>query len=215
MNYPAPLSKYSSFSDFLRPRTLDELTLPAEKITKLQAMIDSQNVMSMIFYGSPGTGKTTCANIIATSNEFDYIFVNASLENGMKSVRQTIEPFATSSSLYQSKKIVILDEADYLSADAQAALRGVIEQYSSNCRFILTVNSLPKIHPAIQSRCMPICFDMPLQAMPTVISKVTATIESRLTEIDASIDESKLLNFVQLNYPDYRTIANKIHFELL
>jgi replication-associated recombination protein RarA len=215
MNYPATLSKYSSFSEFLRPRTLDELTLPAEKITKLQAMIDSQNVMSMIFYGSPGTGKTTCANIIANSNSFDYIFINASLKNGMKHVRETIEPFTTAMSLYQSKKLVLLDEADRLSLDAQSALRGVIEQSSATCRFILTVNKISKIDPALQSRCMPVCFDMPLQTMPAVISKVTATIESRLTEIDASIDESKLHHFVQLNYPDYRTIANKIQFELL
>jgi replication-associated recombination protein RarA len=207
--------KYTSFSEFLRPRKLDELTLPTEKIAKLQAMIDSKNVMSMIFYGSPGTGKTTCANIIANAHQFDHIFINASLNSGMKEVREIIEPFTTAMSLYESKKLILLDEADRLSADVQSALRGIIEQSSAHCRFILTVNKISKIDPALQSRCLPICFDSPLQSMPDIISKVTSTIQSRLIEINATIDESKVHQFVRLNYPDYRTIANKIQFELL
>jgi DNA polymerase III delta prime subunit len=212
---PQNINNLQSFSEYLRPRKLDELTLPPSTVRKLQSMIESKNVMSIIFHGSPGTGKTTCSKIIVDSHDYDYLFINASLDNGMKTIRQTIEPFATAMSLYQSNKIVLLDEADYLSADAQAALRGVIEQYSSNCKFILTANKLSKIHPAIQSRCMPICFDEPLQSMPSAVAKVTRTIKSRLNELNAVVDESKLHEIISINYPDYRTIANKIQFELL
>jgi replication-associated recombination protein RarA len=142
----------SSFSEFLRPRTLAELTLPDVTINRLQSMIDSKNVMNMIFYGSPGTGKTSCANIITKSQDFDIIFMNAAIEKSFATVEKIIEPFTTSMSLYQSKKIVFIDESENLSKDAQAALRVVIEKSYNNCRFILTANKLSKIDPAIQSR---------------------------------------------------------------
>jgi replication factor C small subunit len=215
MNNINPFYNLDSFSEFLRPRFLDELTLPEVTIKKLQSMIDSKNVMSMTFYGSSGTGKSTCSNIITKSQEFDCIFINASLQRSIKVVREIIEPFTTTMSLYQRNKIVLLDEADFMNTDAQASLRTVIESSSANCRFILTANKLSKIHPAIQSRCMPISFDMPLQSMPSVISKVTSTIEKRLREVNVKFDSSRLAQIVNLNYPDFRTIANKIHFELL
>jgi replication-associated recombination protein RarA len=214
-NFTNTRSEISSFSEFIRPRTLDELTLPIETIKRLQAMIDSQNVMNMIFYGSPGTGKTTCANIIVNSAEFDFIFINASLKNSMNVVKDVIEPYTTSMSLYQSKKIVLLDEAEFLTESAQASLRGVIEQSTANCRFILTANKLSKIHPAIQSRCLPICFDLPLPKMPEAIAKVSSTVKNRIAEINEVIDDMKLDEIVRLSYPDYRTIANKIEFEML
>jgi replication-associated recombination protein RarA len=214
-NFTSNKSKISSFSEFLSPRTVDELTLPIETIKRLQAMIDSQNVMNMIFYGSPGTGKTTCANIIINSAEFDFIFINASLQNGLTTVRDIIEPYTTAVSLYQSKKIILLDEAEFFNNVAQAYLRGVIEQSSSHCRFILTTNKLSKIHPAIQSRCMPICFDLPLLKMHEAIAKVTSTAKNRIAEINDAVDDIKLNEIVRLSYPDYRTIANKIEFEML
>jgi len=209
------LKNISSFSEFLRPRTLDELTLPDVTINRLQSMIDSKNVMNMIFYGSPGTGKTSCANIITKSQDFDTIFMNAAIEKSFATVEKIIEPFTTAMSLYQSKKIVFIDEAEYLSKDAQAALRVVIEQSYDNCRFILTANKLSKIDPAIQSRCIPICFDLPLKNMPKIIAKVTSTIKNRLNDVDVKIDDATLHEIVNFNYPDYRTIANKIEFQFL
>jgi replication factor C small subunit len=214
-NFTNTRSNISSFSEFLRPRTLDELTLPIETIKRLQAMIDSQNVMNMIFYGSPGTGKTTCANIIVNSAEFDFIFINASLQTRVNVVKEMIAPYSTAMSLYQSKKVVLLDEAEFLNESAQASLRAVIEQSSSHCRFILTTNNLSKIHQAIQSRCLPICFDLPLPKMPEAIAKVSSTIKNRISEINDEIDDIKLDEIVRLSYPDYRTIANKIEFEML
>jgi replication-associated recombination protein RarA len=178
-------------------------------------MIDSKNVMNMIFYGSPGTGKTSCANIITKSQDFDLISMNASLEKSLSIVKNIIEPFTTAMSLYQSKKIVFLDEADFLNKDAQAALRIVIEESYDNCRFILTANKLSKIDPAIQSRCLPICFDSPLKDMPNIIAKVSSTIKNRLNEVDVKIDDATLHEIVNFNYPDYRTIANKIEFQFL
>lgn len=212
---PKILIQNLSFAEFLRPRILDELTLPDKTIQKLQAMIDSKNIMNMIFYGPPGTGKTSCAKIMLNPEEFDVIQINASKENSLNVVRDLIAPFTTSMSLYQTKKVVFLDEADYLTESAQASLRCIIEQCSENCRFIFTANNLSKFHEAIQSRCMPICFDVPLKSMPSAITKVENNIKTRLLEIDSFIDDDKLHEIVEFNYPDYRVIANKIHFELL
>jgi DNA polymerase III delta prime subunit len=102
-----------------------------------------------------------------------------------------------------------------LSKDAQAALRVVIEKSYNNCRFILTANKLSKIDPAIQSRCLPICFDSPLKNMPNIIAKLSSTIKKRLNEVDFKIDDATLFEIVNLNYPDFRTIANKIEFQFL
>lgn len=171
--------------------------------------------MSMIFYGSPGTGKTSCSKIIADSEKFDCISINASLDKGMKCVRETIAPFTTAMSFYQKQKIVFLDEVDAMLPEAQESLRCVIEQCNATCRFILTANKLSKIHPALQSRCMPVCFDMPPNQMSQVTSKVKSVISDRLLELNVDCDDSKVLEIVQLNYPDFRLIANKIEFELL
>ncbi len=110
---PQNINNLQSFSEYLRPRKLDELTLPPSTVRKLQSMIESKNVMSIIFHGSPGTGKTTCSKIIVDSHDYDYLFINASLDNGMKTIRQTIEPFATAMSLYQAS----LDELAQELAD--------------------------------------------------------------------------------------------------
>jgi DNA polymerase III delta prime subunit len=126
-----------------------------------------------------------------------------------------IAPYSTAMSLYQSKKVVLLDEAEFLNESAQASLRAVIEQSSSHCRFILTTNNLSKIHQTIQSRCLPICFDLPLPKMPEAIAKVSSTVKNRIAEINEVIDDMQLDEIVRLSYPDYRTIANKIEFEML
>ena len=135
-------SKITSFSEFLRPRKISELTLPSNVANRIQSMIDSADVMSMIFYGSPGTGKTSCSRIIADSEKFDCISINASLDKGMKCVKENIAPFTTAMSFYQQQKIVFLDEVDAMLPEAQESLRCLIEQCNATCRFILTANKL-------------------------------------------------------------------------
>ena len=91
--------KYPTFAERLRPRLIDELLISNSSIAKFNAMIKSKNVMNMIFYGMPGTGKTTCANLIANSSDFDILRLNASLNNGIDDIRNQVEQYATSMSL--------------------------------------------------------------------------------------------------------------------
>ena len=207
--------KYPTFAERLRPRLIDELLISNSSIAKFNAMITSRDVMNMIFYGMPGTGKTTCANLIANSSDFDILRLNASLNNGIDDIRNQVEQYATSMSLYSDKKIVLLDESDYLSRNAQASLRSLIEKTISNCRFILTANVLSNIQQPLQSRCRPFCFDVPFLSLNESIEKLIQTIRNRLKELNADFDESRLRQIVVMNFPDYRAIANEIEFELL
>ncbi len=210
-----PTVKYPTFSERLRPRTIDELLIPESSIAKFNAMIQSRDVMNMIFYGSAGTGKTTCAQLISNSPNYELLYLNPSLPKGRDDIRNQIEPFATSMSLYSSIKIVLLDSADYLSFSAQSALRGLIEKSTGNCRFILTANELNKIQEPIQSRCRPFCFDVPFVSLNASIAKLTQTIRGRLREMNVEIDESRLQHIVAMKFPDYRAIANDIEFEMI
>jgi replication-associated recombination protein RarA len=215
LDYHQSTVKYPTFSERLRPRSIDELLISNSSIAKFKAMIKSRDVMNMIFYGLPGTGKTTCANLIGNSSDFHMLYLNASLTNSVDDIRNQVEQYATSRSLFSKTKIVLLDESDYLSKNAQASLRSVIEKTTSNCRFILTTNVLSKIQQPLQSRCRPFCFDVPFLSLNESIEKLIQTIKKRLKELNLEIDESRLRQIVAMNFPDYRSIANDIEFELL
>jgi DNA polymerase III delta prime subunit len=123
--------------------------------------------------------------------------------------------FATSMSLFSHHKICFIDEADYLSKSSQASLRGVIEDTSKNCRYIFTANDMSKIHPALCSRLMPICFDM----TPLQIEEELKRYKTRVTEFinqnSLNIDMNRISRIIDMNFPDYRIIANKLEFEIV
>jgi replication-associated recombination protein RarA len=202
-------------SEQLRPSRFDDLTLPTSLKMRLQKMYDTRNVMNMLFYGKPGTGKTTAAKIFTKSEFFDAIEINGSLQTSIEEIRSTVQFFATSCSLFDTSKICFIDEAEYLSKNSQAGLRSLIESSSENCRYIFTANDLSKIHPALCSRLIPICFDMTgTQTQEALDSYVHRLIE-KLRQTSSSVNEDRVKRIVQLNYPDFRTIANHLEFELL
>jgi len=202
-------------SETLRPKKFDELVLEKQFQYKLQKMYDSRNVMNMIFYGKPGTGKTSAARIFVESQDFDSLQINGSLDTKIEVVRTKIMNFATSMSLYLHHKICFIDEADYLSKSSQASLRGVIEDTSKNCRYIFTANDMSKIHPALCSRLMPICFDMtPMQIEDELMRYKQRVIEFMQTRL-IEVDKDRISRVIDMNFPDYRTIANKLEFEMI
>ena len=202
-------------SETLRPKKFNELVLDKQVQDKLQKMHDSRNVMNMIFYGKPGSGKTSAAKIFVDSPDFDCLTINGSLDTKIDIVRTKIMNFATSMSLFLYHKICVIDEADYLSKSSQASLRGVIEATSQNCRYIFTVNDMSKIHPALCSRLMPICFDMTAMQIENELQRYKDKVIAFMKEQSMQVDELRINRLIEMNFPDYRTIANKLEFELL
>ena len=202
-------------SETLRPMKFNELVLDKQFQDKLQKMHDSRTVMNMIFYGKPGSGKTSAARIFVDSPDFDCLPINGSLDTKIEIVRTKILNFATSMSLFSHHKICFIDEADYLSKSSQASLRGVIEDTSKNCRYIFTANDMSKIHPALCSRLMPICFDMTAMQIEDELQRYKERVIAFMKEQSIEVDELRINRVIEMNFPDYRTIANKLEFEML
>ena len=202
-------------SETLRPKKFNELVLDKQFQDKLQKMYDSRNVMNMIFYGKPGSGKTSAAKIFADSEDYDSLCINGSLDTKIDVVRTRIINFASSMSLYSHHKICFIDEADYLSKSAQASLRGVIEDTSRNCRYIFTANDMSKIHPALCSRLLPICFDMTAMQIEDELNLYKERVISFMREQSTTVDEVRINRVIEMNFPDFRTIANKLEFEMV
>lgn len=167
---------------------------------QVQSWLDSKAIPHLLFSGAAGTGKTTLAKVLLHELSVDWgdvLIMNGSTENGVDEVRARITNFATTMP-FGDFKYVILDEADYLTANAQAALRGVMERYSNSCRFLLTCNYPHKIIPAIHSRCQ----GFHIEKLDRV--EFTARIATILVEEGIDIDLETLDLYVAAEYPDMR-----------
>lgn len=202
-------------SEFLRPASFEELVLSDEIRTRLVKMQETGNVLNMLFHGKPGSGKTSAAKIFTDCKQFDVIPINGSLETKIDDVRGSIMNFCSSVSLFGKQKIVFIDESDYLSKNAQAGLRKVIEDSSDNCRFIFTANEIKKMHPALCSRLLLVNFDMSASQIMKSLDSYKQRVVSRLTERYGDIDVVKVGRIVDMNFPDYRSIANHLEFEFI
>jgi replication factor C small subunit len=140
------------WTEAFRPSTLDGYIGNEHIIEKVRIFIENGDVPHLLFYGPAGTGKTTLAKIIANGVDADIMYINASDENSVDTVRDKIKRYASTVG-FKRWKIVILDEADFLTPNGQAALRNLMETYSKTTRFILTCNYVEKIIDPIQSRC--------------------------------------------------------------
>jgi replication factor C small subunit len=166
--------------------------------------IANNDIPHLIFAGSAGTGKTTLAKLIVKNIQCDYLYINASDENGIDTIRDKVKGFASTAS-FQPIKIVILDEADFLTQPAQAALRNLIEEYSAYTRFILTCNYVERLIEPLQSRC-----ELHMLKPPTK-GTVAKHVCTNILEVEGVIyDIQDVVTIVNLFYPDVRSIIKTL-----
>ncbi len=188
-----------------RPKTLDDILLDSQLKDHFKTITD--DIPNLLFYGSPGTGKSTLAKIIINDIlKCQYLYINASDENGIDTIRNKVISFAQTRSIDSKKKVVILEEADGLTGESLRILRNVMEEYIDTTRFILTANYLNKIIEPIRSRCM-------LFKLQTDIRSCVARCAEIIKKENVKItDESKekFIEFVTDRYPDLRRIINDL-----
>ena len=184
-----------------RPIKLDDYVGNEHLKEKVSGYIESEDVPHLLLFGRAGTGKTTLAKLIVKSIECDYMVINASDENNVDTVRNKVKNFASSQG-FKKYKIIILDEFDYMTPNAQAILRNLMETFSKHCRFILTCNYVEKIIDPIQSRCQT------FQIVPPSKKEVAVQLDKILKSEDVNYDVKDLVPIIDSSYPDIRKVIN-------
>jgi len=194
-----------------RPRTIAETILPDNLKQTFQRLVDTGELPNMLFTGTAGLGKTTVAKALCNELNLDYIVINGSEEGNIDTLRGKIKQFASSVSLQGGVKVVILDEADYLNPQStQPALRGFIEEFSNNCRFILTCNFKNRIIEPLHSRCGVYEFNTSKKDMVKLAENFFERAKFILNNEGVEYDEKVIPPIIIKHAPDWRRILNEL-----
>ena len=196
--------KHTLWVERYRSETLDQYICSENLKDRIQSFIDSNDIPHLIFSGTAGTGKTTLAKLIVTNIKCDYIYINASDENGIDVIREKVKGFASAAS-FQPLKVVILDESDFLTQPAQAALRNIIEEYSASTRFVLTCNYIERLIEPLQSRC-----EIHMLKPPSM-GQVAKHVITNILEVEkVEFDINEVAALIKDSYPDVRSIIKNL-----
>ena len=195
-----------------RPKTIEECVLPMSLKSTFSDMVAKGEPQNLLFSGSAGVGKTTVAKALCNEMGSDWILINCSEEGNIDTLRTKIRQFASTVSLSGDvKKVVILDEFDYSNANSiQPALRGAIEEFANNCRFILTCNYKSRIIEPIHSRCTCIDFVLPTSEKPQIAAKMMERCMFILNSEGIKFDKKVLGQLITKHFPDMRRILNEL-----
>ena len=194
-----------------RPQTIDDTILPKKLKQTFQKIVEGGELPNMLFTGTAGLGKTTVAKALCNLLNCDYILINGSEEGNIDTLRTKIKQFASSVSLSGDYKVVILDEADYLNPQStQPALRGFIEEFSNNCRFILTCNFKNRIIEPLHSRCSTIEFRIPNEEKPKLAADFYKRIIYILQQENVDYERKPVAAIIEKFFPDWRRVLNEL-----
>jgi DNA polymerase III delta prime subunit len=198
----------SLLNEKYRPTTLDKFVGNDNLKKTIQQFLDRNDIINMLFYGPAGSGKTTLAKLIVHNLDCDSLIINASDERGIETIRDKVQGFASTIS-FEPIKVVILDEADFLTIQAQASLRNIIETFSRTTRFIMTCNFVERIIDPLQSRCQV------LKIIPPTKQDVARHLSWILDQESIKYDIKDLVPLVNQYYPDMRKCINTIQLSTL
>ena len=193
--------KNSLWVEKYRPSTLDSYIGNQHLRSKVKVYIESGDLPHLLLYGRAGTGNTPLATLLVNNIDCDYLYINASDENSVDVVREKVKNFASTLG-FKEMKVIILDECDYITPNAQAALRNLMETFSKNCRFILTCNYVERIIDPIQSRCQS------FQIIPPDRKEVAVHLNTILTKEGVKSDINDIVTIVNGGFPDLRRVIN-------
>lgn len=194
-----------------RPRTVSDCILPQELKKTFQSIVDSGTIPNLLLTGTQGTGKTTVARALCEQIGSDYIIINGSMNGGIDTLRNEIQQFASTVSFTGGRKMVILDEADYLNAQStQPALRNFMEEFSKNCGFILTCNFKSRIIEPLHSRCSIIEFKIPPKEKPVLAGEFYKRVLNILGMENIKFNKNVVGELIARHFPDWRRILNEL-----
>lgn len=193
-----------------RPQTISDCVLPDNLKSTFSKIVDGGELPNMLFSGTAGLGKTTVAKALCTELNLDWILINASESGNIDTLRTKIKQFASTVSLQGGYKVVILDEADYLNAQStQPALRGFIEEFANNCRFILTCNFKNRIIEPLHSRCGVYEFNTTKKQMAELAFQFMKRMEAILETENVTYDQKAIADLIMKHAPDWRRVINE------
>jgi len=198
------------FTEKYRPKTIADCILPDRLKTPFQEYVNQNNIPNLLLTGGAGVGKTTVAKAMCEEIGCDYMVINGSDENGVDVVRYKITNYASSMSLSGGRKVIIIDEADYLSPNAQAAFRNAIEEFASNCSFIFTCNYKNKLIDPLHSRCAVVDFTLKNNEKTQMAGQFFKRIQSILQSEKIEYDDKVIVELIKKHFPDFRRVINEL-----